>query len=183
MHGARTAGEQAQPVGQPTGKLGQGEVAQPRGGQLQGEREPVEIPAELRHDRKGGVVEREFRPGAARSVGEQQRRARGPPRAQVVVIRVGHTQRRDTPDPLPWNTQRLSAGGEQPERAAAAEQAIDEPSDLLSDVLAVVDHQQHVPVHQPIDQGLLDRAPGLVADAEGVCHAKAHIRAVLCVGE
>jgi hypothetical protein len=183
MRSARTAGEQAQPVGKPTRELPQGEVAQPRGGQLQGEREPVEIPADLRHDRKGGRVQREIGPGGARSIGEQQRRARGLPPVQVLVIPIGHGQRRDAPDPFPWNTQRLSGGGEQPECAAAAQQAIDEPSDLIGDALAVVDHQQHVPIHQPIDQGLLDRGPGLVPDAEGVGHAKTYVRAVYGIGE
>ncbi len=124
---AGTAGEQRGLVVEPGDELGERERPQPGGGQLDGERDAVEPVADAvdgrpwRGDGSTG--------GGTGALGEERR--------GVVAAQPG-----DPPDLFASNLQRLPAGGEDPSGGARPEQPAHEYSDVVEQVLAVVEHEE-----------------------------------------
>ncbi|MEU9845309.1 hypothetical protein AB0C69_39565, partial [Actinomadura sp. NPDC048032] len=126
--------QQPEAVVQPFGQAGDAERPHPRRRQLQGQRDAVEAVAD-RGDRLG--LPRAGR--QARPLGEQ--RGCGP-----------GVQRRDGPEPLPRDRQRLPASGEDPQVRDVAQQRRRQPRHRLGHVLAVVEDQQRPPAAERLAQ-------------------------------
>jgi hypothetical protein len=120
-------------------KLVERHGAQPRRGQLDRERQPVDAPADVGDE---PLVEHEPGRGGRRAVGEQRDGG-------------GRVQRADGRQRLPADRQRLPARGEDAQAGAAGEQAIGEPRRRHDDVLAVVQDDQRVPGGQRVEEARL----------------------------
>ena len=126
--------------------------AHPRGGQLDGQWQPVELATDLRRRRHVALVELEARPCVSGSVSEQPHRGGGP---NLVATRAGrrYAQGREHVDELAGQAQRRPTGRQHGQSHAATAEALHQGNDGTQDVLAVVEHEQHRPV---VDE-LLDR--------------------------
>ncbi len=154
--GAVAAAQQPEPVVQPGRDLRHRQGPQPRRGQLQGQRQPVEGAADPQHRRGGVGVEGEPGRHVGGPVGEQpHRRVRG--RRLRCARRVRDGQAADRAQRLTGEAQRLPAGGQHPQPGSGGEQPGGQPGRVVDDVLAVVEHQQQAPAgqrrHQPVGAG------------------------------
>ena len=102
QRGARPAGQQAEPIVEPSGDLRERERPGAGGGQLDGERQPVEPGADV-GDHLVVVV------------GELERRAGGLGPGDEEAHGVVGRERRHRPDGLAADAQPLAAGGEEPQ--------------------------------------------------------------------
>jgi hypothetical protein len=141
---AVSGGQEAEPIVQPGGNLVHAESPHPRGGQLQGQGNPVEAPADAGDRRAVGVVQDESRCRRGGPFDEQLHRA-------------GCVQWRHRPDPLPRQAERKLAGGQDVQPRGSPEQYVDQPGDGVDHRLAVVQHQQGVPGGQGSGQPVGDR--------------------------
>jgi hypothetical protein len=66
-------------------------------------------------------------------------------------------QRIDLQDLLPFDAERLSAGGQDGDSRALPQHLVEQCGRLAENVLAVVEDEQHLTVPQILDHGLLDR--------------------------
>jgi len=120
----------------------------PGGGELDGQRQPVQAVAD-RGDR-GGVLrgEREVGPDAPRPLHEQAHRRRLPQRldrGEARRVGVGQGQRRHGELLLAARPQQGAARHQHTQRRAPLQQVDDEPR-CLHDLFEVVEHQQHHPL-------------------------------------
>ncbi|MPM71045.1 hypothetical protein SDC9_118008 [bioreactor metagenome] len=117
---ARGALEQREPLVQPVQQVTDAEGAQPDGGQLDRQRHPVQMGAQLDH--LGAVVGADDQVGAGPvgPVDEQPDRLGLPDRVQVGAG-VGHLQRRDDQHLLPGDPQRFPGGRDDPHLVALAQ--------------------------------------------------------------
>jgi hypothetical protein len=159
--GARSAGQQPQLVGEPPGETVEAERRQAGGGQLDRQREAVELPADLGDS---ATLRRVHRPA----------HRRGPVQEQGDRIRptavLGERERRDHEGPLERDHQPGSAGGQHAQARAAGEQALDERGHPVAEVLAVVQHQQRMAVRQRGHHRLVQAAALLLPDPKGRGH-------------
>ncbi|MGQ0575647.1 MAG: hypothetical protein ACT4RN_15810, partial [Pseudonocardia sp.] len=135
--GRAGAGEQPEAVVQLGQHLLDGERAGAGRGQLQGQRHPVQAPADP-GDRRGRLAV-----GVGlRGTGEEQ--PGGVEARQRGRVGVGgrHPQRRHPPRRLALDADRLAARGEHPYRRRLPQQPVGRPGDRLQHVLAVVQHEQ-----------------------------------------
>jgi hypothetical protein len=79
---------------------------------------------------------------------------------------AGELQRRDRPDHLAADTQRLAAGGEYPHVRTGTQQPLGELGTGLEQMLAVVQHQQQLARLQARLQHVFHRAAGLLAEVQ-----------------
>lgn len=189
---AAAAHQQMEAIVQSCSELLDGECPQPRGRQLDRQRQGVQPPADLRH--RGGVLIRERKAaGDSRaSLGKEadglvlkkafgQRRLR----LDLVVSRRGRAargnglggrqrERRDRPDDLAGDPQRLAAGGEHTQAGTAAEQRRGKGSARCYQVLAVVENQQEFPVAEELLQSLHGGTPRRLGDAQSPRHSGSH---------
>ena len=112
-----------------------------RGGrELDGKRQPVQPGAELRHavcaGGRGGDTS-----GGGGSVREQ-------------VQGVRECERWDRPDGLAADTERLAARRDDPQLRAAGKEVLHDARGLADEVLAVVDHEECLPVAKLLDHSL-----------------------------
>ena len=143
QRGAAAAGEQPEAVVEPRGDLSARHRAQPRGGQLDGQRQAVEPAADL--DDRGDVVRVDGEAGRRRraAVGEQLR----PPdrRAPRRRRRVGG-RARPAAGPRPARSPTMPSGSRLVARMRTpgqrAEQLVGEAAAALDQVLAVVEDEQ-----------------------------------------
>ncbi len=91
--GPAAAGQQAEAIIQPGSDLIQREDPDPRRGQLDGERDPVEAAADLRHRGRVLLGERELGQHGARPVHEQLHRLGGLDGVEIARLRRGHLER------------------------------------------------------------------------------------------
>jgi hypothetical protein len=140
LRGARGPGEQA-PVVEPLGDLGGAHRPRARGGQLDAERQAVEPLADLGDDPAVGV-----------EVGTG-----GPARSTKSVRGVRRRQRRDRPDLLAVDAERLPARRQHDDPGALLDDAPGQPGGTVQHVLAVVQHEQQRPRGEVLDDRLLDR--------------------------
>ena len=131
----------------------------PRRRQLNGERDPVEPPADLDDRRCGGGVQLEAGVGGLRPLDEQ---GHGRHRRQIEARGVRAAvdrQRLDRPHVLARDGERLPARRQDRHRRRRSQDAVHQPGDRLDEVLAVVEHQQRVAGAEHVDDRLLDRRP------------------------
>ena len=173
--GPATRGEQPEHVVEPGGDLLGIEDAGPRGGQLDGQREPVEPLADVR-DRHGVVVPQlERRPHRLGPLDEQaDRLARGRHRAGDGLAGLRERERRHQPGALAAAPERLAARGHDAEPWAANEQRLRQAGARLDQMLAVVEHEQRIPIAQRLEQGVPRRADAVAAHAQRVGHVVRH---------
>jgi hypothetical protein len=151
------------------------------GGELDGQRQTVQAPADVGHRRGVVTVEDKARVGRPGPVHEQPHpvvaghhlRARVQrPAGTIVGRRAGHLQRRNRPDQLTRHAQHLTAGQQHPQSRGAPQQAHDQVRAAVDDVFAVVQHEQQDPIPEDVDEpvGRIDRRcarrAGLVAHAQ-----------------
>jgi hypothetical protein len=153
--------QQRHRVVEPRDDPGQRQDPQPRRGELQRERHAVQPAAEPGEVGGVGVGHCEVGQHQPGPVGEQLHRlaagqVRGPRRGQIG--RYG--QALQPPRGLPRRSQRLPAGREDPQRRAGPQQLADQGRAFRDEVLAVVQHQQAVPVAQLPDDHLRQRLAG-----------------------
>ena len=119
-------GQQPEPVIEPAGDLLHRQRADPRRGQLDGQRHAVQGPAQPGHRLGVVAAQREAGPGRRRPARRTAAAPRaGPGRPGTAGSRPGrHGQRRDPPDGLAAHPQRLPAGRDHPQRRAAGQQLL-----------------------------------------------------------
>jgi hypothetical protein len=164
--------QQPEPVVQPGHQLADAERPDPRRGQLQRQRYPVEPPAQLGDRGSGLRVERE--PSRRRGrPGHEQPYGRRPGHLRGVSARrgIGHVERRDGPDHLCGQAERFPAGRQDAQPRTAAQQPPGQLRGLVDDVLAVVQDEQHSPGPQRLDEPVARTRD--VADVQGRHH---HVR-------
>jgi len=155
-------------------QAGQGHRAQPGGGQLDGQRHPVQPPADRHHQRAGLLASGHagaLRPGP---VDEQRHRVGRVRRRGAVVTGSGQRQRRHPVNGLPADAERLSAGGQQMHPRAAPQDRVGGLGAAVDQVLAVVQHDQDVLRGQRIDQGPGDRPARLPGDPQRPGNRRRH---------
>jgi hypothetical protein len=155
---APPAGQQPEPVLEPVGQLLQRDGPQPPGGQLDGQRNPVQAPAEPDHAVAVGVGDGETGHHRHRALGEQLDRVAG---ARGPGPPVRHRQRRDRAGVLAGHRQRLPAGGEHGDDGRP-EQDVGQHGARVDQVLAGVQDQQHSLVAQVLDDRV-ELGPGFGA--------------------
>jgi hypothetical protein len=160
--GARGAGaagvaQQREPVGQPGRDVGDGQCGGPRRGQLDRQRQPVEVPTQRGDQRQ--LFGRHRHPGVvAHQVGEHSGGGVG-------------RERRHRMDHLAGQPQRLPARGQHPQPRAGRQQPGQQRRTLGVDVLAVVQHQQGRRVAAQVADQPLGRVDGaVVAEGQGGGH-------------
>lgn len=142
--GAVAARQQPEAVAQAVGELVHGERAQPGRGEFDRQRQPVEglaDPVNGLHAR----VEIGIGPYGGRPVHEQTRRGSG-------------REWRHRAQRLTGDTERLPARGEDAQPGTRAEQHARGAGRFVDEMLAVVEHEQHLAPLQRVDQPL-DRIP------------------------
>jgi hypothetical protein len=169
----RPAGQQRESLIQPFLQLGRWHPAQPRGGQLDGQRDAIQPPADPPGHRGSLVVLGQRHALRRRPVGQQPDRLAGPDLPGVVPVgRNAH--RRHPVHVLPADAQRLPAGGQQGQVRAAPQQRVGQLGARPDHVLAVVQqHQQAPPAHR-LGHRVHDRAARLLSDAQHVGHRQGH---------
>ncbi len=156
--GPRSPGQQPETVVQPGGDFGRREHAQPRGGQFDRQRDPVQ-PAAYLADR-GSVVrgDREIRHGAARPVGEQLDR--------LASVR----QRRHPPGRLAVRADRLPARRHDDQPGAGPQELLGQHGARIEEMLAVIQHQQRAPGSDEPGHRLQSRPARLVRQSQSARH-------------
>ena len=107
-----------------------GKRARARGRELDREWEPVEPLAHIAD-------------GVAVALGDDDVGKAGGALAEQ-LDRIVDRQRRDRPEPLPGEPEAFAARCENAQRRRPREKLLREPSDLRDDMLAIVEHEQHV---------------------------------------
>ena len=133
--------------------------AGPGRGELDGERDPVEAPADL-HDQPGRcIVEDEGRIGGACPSDEERDRRDGH-RGLARDLRLGRRrrQRLDRPHLLAGHRQRLPARGDDRHLRRFAQDPAHQRGHRFDEVLAVVEQQQAVAGTEHLDDRVVDRA-------------------------
>ena len=183
-HGGRVAlGEQAEALVQSRGDLVHRKRIHARRRELDGERDAVETPADVRDGRGVAAihVERVLRP--ARAVDEEAHRLRsrkpleieGRRRIPVRSIEpIGDGERRHRVGRLARHAKALAAGGEDAQRPARLQQPLGELRARPRQVLAVVQDEQQPAVRHMSFERLGKRSPGGFLDPEHRGHGLRH---------
>jgi hypothetical protein len=170
-----SAGEQAEPVLEPVQDLLGREHPDPGGGQLDGQRDPVEAGADLGHDGGGGVRHGEVRPGLHGPVDEEPHRVVAAQRFHRAGVALeGQRQGRDPPGHLATDPEGLPAGGHDGNAGTGPQDRLAHRRAGVEDVLAVVQDHQEIPGGQMGGEALGGGAPGGVADLEHAQHGLGH---------
>jgi hypothetical protein len=152
------------------GEIVHGERADPRGGQLDRQRQPVQGTSDVARPLQEAPVWGEVGVGGAGAVQEQlHRRTQG-----VAGAGLGDFQRRDDEDLLAVHSEPLAAGGQHPERGGGREQLLDEHRRRRQQVLAVVEDQQAGRGPRPAAQGGHQRGARLDIQADRVSGRSRH---------
>ena len=123
------------------------------GGELDGQRQPVEGDAH-RGDVSGHcVVDREVGPHGGRPFDEQRDGGVGGDLLGGGGVRRGHVQRRHRPRELPGDAQGSPARGQDAHAGRGSERGRRQQGDGGHDVLARVEHEQHVARRQRVGDG------------------------------
>ena len=139
--GAVGTGEQLEALAESSDDLVGRHRPEAGGGELDGERDPVEVATDRHHvtDVVDGQLEGVVgEPGA---VDEEPDRVEGDG-GTGVDVGVGQRERRDPVDDFAGDTEALAAGGEHVEVRAPGEQVAAQRGDRFDDLFAVVEHEQ-----------------------------------------
>ena len=157
------------------GDFGDPDRPRPGGGQLDGQRDPVQPPADL--DDQGGKILVEDEGGVGGPGAGDEEGDRGD-LGQFAQRHVGGEQVRGPggegvhrPEPLTGHGEGLPAGGHDRNGGCLAQDPRRQLGHRFDQVLAVVEHQEAVTGAQQIDDGVLDRArfPEAHVDGRGQC--------------
>ena len=153
--GARAAGQQPEPVVQAVDDLGQRQCPHPRRGQFDRQRHAVEALADLGHG--GGVVVGDGEVGP--EPGGRGRRTTRWPRRPATATAPARSLRPAHRSAHGWSPAPSDPGRRRAARTTSAARRVEQ-------VLAVVQHQQHLPVADEPQQRVHRRAARLVGQAE-----------------
>ena len=165
--GPAARAEQGEPVTQPVGDLLSGQHGHPRCGQLDGQRHPIQRPADRGHRHRVALGDGETRAGGRGPVGEQLDRL-----IAREFLGIGHRpggrdiERDHLPDGFLRDAQRFLAGHQDAQPGAAGEQPLAQPGARIDQVLAAVQHDQDVPFFQRAGQRVQQRPAGLAIHAD-----------------
>ncbi|XXT81092.1 hypothetical protein WME79_12420 [Sorangium sp. So ce726] len=139
--------EEAESIVELAQQTAHAERADARGGQLDGERESVQFPADFAGDARVGVAQREVPLGFGRALGEELdgREIEGAPCVERRGVRRD-LEPRQLLNTLLRQPKRLPARDEDFHAGRARQDTICARSRALEDVLAVVEHEQHLSV-------------------------------------
>ena len=152
----------------------------PRRGEFDGQRNAVQPPADLGDRRSSGRIEREVRLHEPRAVDEQ---LHGLERFEPVGLISGRTRKRADPHCLfARHARGLTTGRQHFEPLGATEQSHDQRCARTHDMLAIVEHEQHLLFCDVLVQRLDDRTAALLGQPQrprngrwqtlGVCHRR-----------
>ncbi len=143
------------------------EDAQVRRGELDRQRQAVEPAADLGHDRGVVIGQLEIGADTARPIDEELHRLElADPVSRDLPVDGRQAERRDRVDPLRPNAQRLSAGGQDRQSRALAQQPGHEVG-CLGHLLEIVEHEEHLSTAQAIDELILQRSIDDLAELDG----------------
>jgi hypothetical protein len=155
--GEQAAGEQAEAVLQAAAQLLEGERAQLHGGQLDGQRDTVQAPAQLDYLVPVGGGDGEARHGRRGPLAEQFHRVPAPSPAGTTPVgitpagfRLGDRQRRYRAAVLARHVHRLPAGGQHGYLGRVAQYQADQRGAGADQVLAGVEDEQQLTVAQVV---------------------------------
>ena len=158
--------------------VGERQRAQAGGGELDGERHAVE-PSACRDDQRCALlVEYELDALGSCALGEQGHGIGSCDRDGVGRVDRGQRQRWDAVDALPRDAKGLPARDQQPNARTRSKYAVDNPRTDLDQVLAVVEHDQHLLRFEDVRQRLQHRLTGAGDDAECLGDLRSHDRLV-----
>ena len=159
---AAVAGEQLQPFRETLREPAQAEEGDPARGQLDRQRQSVQLAAQVDH--RGDVVVSQLEASIARLrlTDEQRDRAEADCLGRSGAD-FGHRERPEPEYALAVGLQRDLAGDEQAHARRAGGDRVGQPRDLIDEVLGVVEQQQDVERLHPRDQ----RRDRLLAAADG----------------
>lgn len=132
------------------------ETRDPRRGELERERKPVQATADFGRNRDRLVVERDHRTKPPYPVGEQPHR-RGVPHRGEPGLGTHHGQRVEREYVLRLDTQPVPARSDDPYPRASLHDRLDDSRHLLQPVLAVVEYEQQVRDREVVEQLAADR--------------------------
>jgi hypothetical protein len=166
------ADQQPEPVRKLVRHRGQRQVADPGGCQLDGQRQAIQLAADLRHQRGGRDVEGQVRPDRQRAFPEQRRRRPPGELRGGNVVRPGRqVQRRDRELVLAAQPQCAAAAGDQENGLRAAEHGRVHLRRRRRQVLERVQHDQHPPAREPLRQQFLQVGAGF-GDSDRLGHLR-----------
>ena len=166
--GSTAAGEEPEPLVEVVEDLEERDRPDAGRGQLDGQGDPVEPPAQPTQGLDFLLPDHEPVSGIGRAVEEQAHRIRAQHRVPGVV--AGNRQRRDRRDPLTGDGQTFPTRRED-SRSAGARQAVEHQRGGRRDqVLAIVEHDEHRTGGEEVGQRVLDRLAGLQLHAEDAAH-------------
>ena len=155
-------------------QAGQGQRAQPGGGQLDGQRHPVQPPADRHHQLGGLPADGKLDTLRSGPLNEQRDRIGRLRRPGVRIAGSRKRQRRHPVNGLSADAERLAAGGQQMHPRAAPQDQLSGLGAGADQVLAVVEHDQDVQGGQRIQQGLGDGPAGLPGDPQRPGNGRRH---------
>ena len=177
--GAATADQQAEHVVEAGSDVYRSKHRAARGGQLDRQRDAVQLTADVRDGRGVDGAQLEVAPRGTCSRHEQLAGLRGAHGPSV----VGDWQRegRDRPGNFARDTQRFATGRQHAQTRRSVQQALGDRGAALDDVLAVVQHEQHPARADGFGDRELDWSPRLLGHPEkcrqrAVDHAGIHER-------
>jgi hypothetical protein len=147
-HVGGAAGERVEPMREPVTDRLQRQHSHPRGGELDGERNPVEPLRDIDDDLQILARRRERRLDETSAIEEELDRRRCGERRGIRAP-GGHVERRDGEHLLAGDTKRRPAGREDPKVRGDLEELTNEPS-RPRDLLQVVEEEQDLPFPHPV---------------------------------
>ena len=175
-------GEDGERIAQADGQLGDGEVDDTHGGQLEGEGDAVEAATDLGDGGGSGGIEHEARRRVPRSLDEQlDGLETSQPVGRVVVSRK--LERGHPPGDLAGLPERLAARGQDDEIGASRQELRGQGDDGVEDVLAVVEDEQDRPARELVDERGDPRPVALEGQLEGTTDRRRDTVAVRHAGQ
>ena len=152
QRGARSGREQAEAFAQAAVHGAQAEQRHPCRRELDCQRQPVELAADVDRERQVGIGELEARRRGAHARLEEKQCAVTARIRNLRVVR--HVERLDTDLLLGLHPQRFLARGQHAQPGSGFEQPFDQHGERLEQMLAVVDDEQHLAAGKRIDERL-----------------------------
>ena len=151
--------QHAKAVLEPREHLLGGERADPRRGELDGQREPIETPAESSDRGRVRIGQPERRARGLRALDEQTHGLGVRDRAERVVVRREGEDRHE-PRTLSRDAECFAARGEKPDALACREYSLHDGRTGVDDVLAVVEDNEQLAGARGLTQGIAQRLGG-----------------------
>jgi hypothetical protein len=149
--------QEAEPFIETAGDLGDVDGLRPRRGQLEGERDAVESPADLDHRRC--VLFRQL-DGGIRSARPFEEQCHGRHVLEILernTVEIVDGQRCDRPHVFTHHGERFATRGDDRDARRSVQDPLGDVGDRLDQVFAVVQQQQGVASAQHVDDRILDR--------------------------